>query len=99
LPNGSKVVVIEDLISTGGSSLKAVEALRNQGAVVLGMLAIFSYGFQVAEDNFASLGVEYEALSNYQALLRVANEAGYVSPGDMETLAQWREDPSNWPRG
>ncbi|MFW5753369.1 MAG: orotate phosphoribosyltransferase [Marinilabiliaceae bacterium] len=96
---GSKVVVIEDLISTGGSSLKALEALRKQGAEVLGMLAIFSYGFQVAEDNFASVGVEYETLSNYQALLKVANEGGYVSSDEMDTLARWREDPSNWPRG
>ncbi|MGM0376611.1 MAG: orotate phosphoribosyltransferase [Bacteroidota bacterium] len=99
LAHGSKVVVIEDLISTGGSSLKAVEALRKQGAEVLGMLAIFSYGFQVAEDNFSGADVEYETLSNYQALLKVANEAGYVSSDDMETLARWREDPSNWPRG
>ncbi|MFW6042983.1 MAG: orotate phosphoribosyltransferase [Marinilabiliaceae bacterium] len=99
LAPGSKVVVIEDLISTGGSSLKAVEALRKQGAEVLGMLAIFSYGFQVAEDNFASVGVEYETLSNYQALLKVASEGGYVSSDEMDTLARWREDPSNWPRG
>lgn len=99
LAHGSKVVVIEDLISTGGSSLKAVEALRNQGADVLGMLAIFSYGFPVAEENFNKAGVEYETLSNYQALVKVANEKGYVSPGEMDTLAQWREDPANWPRG
>jgi len=99
LAPGSKVVVIEDLISTGGSSLKAVDALRNQGADVLGMLAIFSYGFPVAEENFNKAGVEYETLSNYQALVKVANEKGYVSPEEMDTLAQWREDPANWPRG
>jgi orotate phosphoribosyltransferase len=98
LPEGSKVVVIEDLISTGGSSLKAVEALRKKGAEVLGMLAIFSYGFQVAHDNFLQAGVEYETLSDYESLLQVARQSGYVSSEDMDTLAQWREDPGNWPK-
>jgi orotate phosphoribosyltransferase len=96
LQPGQKVVVIEDLISTGGSSLKAVEALRNNGAEVLGMLAIFSYGFKVAEDNFAEASVQYETLSDYQALLRVAVETGYVSSDELSTLSQWREDPANW---
>jgi len=96
LQPGQKVVVIEDLISTGGSSLKAVEALRNNGAEVLGMLAIFSYGFKVAEDNFAEASVKYETLSDYQALLRVAVETGYVSSDELSTLSQWREDPANW---
>lgn len=96
LKPGQKVVVIEDLISTGGSSLKAVEALRNNGAEVLGMLAIFSYGFKVAEDNFAEASVKYETLSDYQALLRVAVETGYVSSDELSTLSQWREDPANW---
>lgn len=96
LKPGQKVVVIEDLISTGGSSLKAVEALRNNGAEVLGMLAIFSYGFKVAEDNFAESAVKFETLSDYQALLRVAVETGYVSSDDLSTLSQWREDPANW---
>ncbi|WP_234408478.1 orotate phosphoribosyltransferase [Marinilabilia salmonicolor] len=96
LKPGQKVVVIEDLISTGGSSLKAVEALRNNGAEVLGMLAIFSYGFKVAEDNFDEASVKYETLSDYQALLRVAVETGYVSSDELSTLSQWREDPANW---
>jgi orotate phosphoribosyltransferase len=96
LKPGQKVVVIEDLISTGGSSLKAVEALRNNGAEVLGMLAIFSYGFKVAEDNFAESAVKFETLSDYKALLRVAVETGYVSSDDLSTLSQWREDPANW---
>ncbi|WP_291860204.1 orotate phosphoribosyltransferase [Marinilabilia sp.] len=96
LKPGQKVVVIEDLISTGGSSLKAVEALRNNGAEVLGMLAIFSYGFKVAEENFAESEVKFETLSDYQALLRVAVETGYVSSEDLSTLSQWREDPANW---
>ena len=96
LKPGQKVVVIEDLISTGGSSLKAVEALRNNGAEVLGMLAIFSYGFKVAETNFAEADVKYETLSDYQALIKVAAEVGYVSSGDLSALSQWREDPANW---
>jgi orotate phosphoribosyltransferase len=96
LKPGQKVVVIEDLISTGGSSLKAVEALRNNGADVLGMLAIFSYGFKVAETNFAEADVKYETLSDYQALIKVAAEVGYVSSDDLSTLSQWREDPANW---
>jgi orotate phosphoribosyltransferase len=93
---GQKVVVIEDLISTGGSSLKAVEALRNYGAEVLGMEAIFTYGFQVAENNFFEEKVEYETLSNYQSLIKVAAEVGYVSSDDLSALSQWREDPSEW---
>ena len=96
LKPGQKVVVIEDLISTGGSSLKAVEALRNNGADVLGMLAIFTYGFKVAEDNFANAGVENETLSDYQTLIKVAAEGGYVSSDDLSELSNWREDPANW---
>lgn len=93
---GQKVVVIEDLISTGGSSLKAVEALRNTGAEVMGMMAIFSYGFEIAIDNFKKAGVEFETLSNYQALIKVAAEAGYVSADDLDALSLWRTDPANW---
>lgn len=96
LKPGQKVVVIEDLISTGGSSLKAVEALRNNGAEVLGMQAIFTYGFKVAEDNFAEAEVEFETLSNYQSLIKVAAEGGYVSSADLSELSDWREDPANW---
>lgn len=96
LKPGQKVVVIEDLISTGGSSLKAVEALRNNGADVLGMLAIFTYGFQVAEDNFAAAGVEYKTLSNYEVLIKVAVESGYISADDLNALTDWRENPENW---
>lgn len=93
---GQKVVVIEDLISTGGSSLKAVEALRNTGVEVMGMMAIFSYGFEIAIDNFKNAGVEFETLSNYQALIKVAAEAGYVSADDLDALSLWRTDPANW---
>jgi len=93
---GKKVVVIEDLISTGGSSLKAVDALRDAGCEVLGMVAIFTYGFKTAEENFAKNQVELNTLSNYQALIQVAAATGYVSAEDVKTLSNWRIDPANW---
>ncbi len=96
LQEGQKVVVIEDLISTGGSSLKAVDALREKGAEVLGMAAIFSYGFEVAADQFEEKNVKLETLSNYNALLKVAVDTGYVTQEDVNTLEQWRVDPANW---
>ena len=93
---GAKVVVIEDLISTGGSSLSAVEALRGAGCDVLGMAAIFTYGFPHARRNFAEAGVELDTLSNYDAMISLAAEEGYVAPADLETLKQWRESPDTW---
>ncbi|MBN2744065.1 MAG: orotate phosphoribosyltransferase [Marinilabiliaceae bacterium] len=93
---GQKVLVIEDLISTGGSSLKAVEALRSAGCEVVGMLAIFSYGFPVAADAFAQVGVELITLSNYQDLIGVAVAGGYVTSKDIATLQEWRKDPASW---
>lgn len=96
LKPGQKVVVIEDLISTGGSSLKAVEAIRNAGGTVLGMLAIFTYGFKTAVDNFAASKVELTTLSNYQTLLKVAADTGYISNADIKTLGGWRENPGEW---
>ncbi|GAO29025.1 orotate phosphoribosyltransferase [Geofilum rubicundum] len=96
LEPGQKVVIIEDLISTGGSSLKAVEAVRAAGAEVLGMLAIFSYGFEVAADNFEKAGVRLDTLSNYQTLLKVAVDYGHVTSADLETLNDWRKAPENW---
>ncbi len=93
---GQKVLVIEDLISTGGSSLKAVEALRSAGCEVVGMLAIFSYGFPVAADAFAQAGVELTTLSNYQDLIGVAVAGGYVTSKDIATLQEWRKDPASW---
>ena len=96
LQTGARVLVIEDLISTGGSSLIAVEALRAAGAEVLGMLASFTYGFPVAEEAFAQAGVKLTTLSNYEAVLKVGVETGYVQPSEMEVLARWRKDPANW---
>lgn len=95
---GAKVVVIEDLISTGGSSLKAVEALRAAGCDVLGMVAIFTYGFPAAEANFQQAGVELETLSNYNTLIELAQEQGYVKPEEIETLREWRQSPDTWNR-
>lgn len=93
---GQKVVVVEDLISTGGSSLKAVEALRSVGCEVLGMVAIFSYQFQTAIDNFTGANVELVTLSNYSSLVEMALETGYITPGQFEELKKWRVDPAGW---
>lgn len=91
-----RVVVIEDLISTGKSSLQAVAALRDAGYNVAGLAAIFSYGFDVAEENFKAAKCPYVTLSNYTALLKYAEEKQYISAGDIEVLKQWREQPSTW---
>ncbi|MDM1396175.1 orotate phosphoribosyltransferase [Myroides odoratimimus] len=96
LEAGKSVVVIEDLISTGKSSLQAVEALKENGANILGMAAIFTYEFQVAEDNFKSAGIELTTLSNYTSLLENAVNQKYISDSDLETLQEWRKNPSEW---
>lgn len=93
---GAKVVVIEDLVSTGGSSLSAVEALRDAGCEVLGMVAIFTYGFPTAQENFAAAGVALDTLSDYNAMIELATEQGYVQADELETLKQWRHDPAAW---
>lgn len=93
---GQKVVVIEDLISTGGSSLKAVEAVRSAGCEVIGMAAIFTYGFPVAQDRFAEAGVTLHTLSNYNSMLEAALEKGAINSSDVATLQEWRKDPANW---
>lgn len=93
---GQKVVVVEDLVSTGKSSLKAVEAIRNAGCEVVGMVALFTYGFPVAEANFAEANVRLLTLSDYNAMLEVALETEYITEDDIETLHNWRTDPANW---
>ena len=93
---GQKVVVIEDLVSTGKSSLKAVEAVRAAGCEVVGMVALFSYGFPVAEENFAGANVKLVTLSNYNALLDAALATNYITSDYIATLEQWRQDPANW---
>jgi orotate phosphoribosyltransferase len=93
---GSKVVVIEDLVSTGGSSLKAVEAIRNFGCEVIGMVAIFTYGFPVAEELFQKSNVALTTLSNYGAVIEEALITNYIGESDVEVLQEWRKDPANW---
>jgi orotate phosphoribosyltransferase len=96
LQKGQNVIVVEDLISTGNSSLLAVEALRNEGANVKGMAAIFSYGFQVATDNFAQANVDIFTLSNYESLLELAAAKEYITENEQELLQEWRRSPSEW---
>ena len=93
---GTKVVVVEDLISTGGSSLKAVEALRAAGIEVLGMVASFTYVFAVAEEAFREAGVVLTTLSDYHHVIAEAVKTGYVSDADVEMLKAWRQDPAGW---
>ncbi|MCW3071633.1 MAG: Orotate phosphoribosyltransferase [Bacteroidetes bacterium] len=93
---GQSVVVIEDLISTGGSSLKAVEALREAGCEVKGMAAIFTYGFQAAEDNFKNAKCKLLTLSDYETLIRQALQSKYVTEKDLKSLQEWRENPAEW---
>ena len=95
---GKKVVVIEDLISTGMSSLAAVRALREAGADVLGMVAIFTYGFDVAAEAFAREGVQLTTISNYNVLAEEAMAAGYIDTKGFEALAAWRVSPDTWDR-
>jgi orotate phosphoribosyltransferase len=93
---GQKVVVVEDLISTGGTSLNAVKALREAGCEVLGMVAIFTYEFKKAADGFASEKCALNTLCNYSVLIDTAVKTGYITESDVETLKKWRVDPSSW---
>ena len=93
---GTKVVVIEDLISTGGSSLKAVEAIRRDGCEVIGMVASYTYGFPVAIEAFDKANVKLVTLTNYEAVLDVALQTGYISEEDIPVLDSWRKDPAHW---
>ena len=96
LKPGTKVVVVVDLISTGGSSLKAVEAIRNYGCEVVGMVASYTYGFDVAEKAFKDANVELVTLTNYEAVVAQALATGYIKEEDVELLNQWRKAPSEW---
>lgn len=96
LKPGTKVVVVEDLISTGGSSLKAVEAIRNYGCEVVGMVASYTYGFDVAEKAFKDANVELVTLTNYEAVVAQALSTGYIKEEDVALLNQWRKAPSEW---
>ena len=96
LKPGMKVVVVEDLISTGGSSLKAVDALRKFGCEVVGMVASYTYGFPVAEQAFADANVKLVTLTNYEAVVAEALRTGYIAQSDVQLLHEWRQNPSQW---
>lgn len=96
LAKGKKVVVVEDLISTGGSSLAAVDAIRKAGCEVLGMVAIFSYGFNVARKQMEDNDCVLYTLTDYATLIEEARRLGYVQPADLQTLNEWRESPGTW---
>jgi orotate phosphoribosyltransferase len=93
---GQKVLVFEDLISTGKSSLQVVDVLRNAGVEVIGMVSIFNYGFSVAEKAFADAGVIYRSLTNYPTLIELAVEKNIVTADQQATLLNWSKDPANW---
>lgn len=95
-PEGLPIVVIEDLISTGKSSLNAIEALKKEGLEVLGMLALFSYGFPLAEENFKTANVQLHTLSDYDHLLQFASKQDSISDLQLKTLSKWREQPDQW---
>ncbi len=94
--SGHKYVVVEDLVSTGGSSLKAVDAMREAGCDVLGMVAIFTYGFNVSEQNFKEKGCTLDTLSNYEILIEQALESGDIKKEQVEILKEWRQNPDTW---
>ena len=96
LKPGSKVIVLEDLVSTGGSSLKAVEAVRSFGCEVIGMVAIFTHGFPVSEQKFKDANVPLTTLSNYDAVIEEALRKDYIDDSELLTLQEWRKDPANW---
>lgn len=99
IAQGAKVVVVEDLISTGGSSLKAVQALRDYGVEVVGMVASFTYGFPVAEEAFREAGVRLLTLSDYGHVVAEAAKTGYIKDEDKPVLAEWRKAPGEWKGG
>lgn len=96
LKPGSKVVVVEDLVSTGSSSLKAVEAIRRDSSEVIGMVANFTYGFPIAAEKFKEAGVELITLTNYDAILAEALRIEYIAESDLDTLQEWRKAPADW---
>jgi len=96
LDTDKNVVVVEDLISTGGSSLKAVEALKEHGVTVMGMIALFTYGFDIASKNFEDANVKLYTLSNYENLIEQAADTNYISTDEIKTLQEWRANPSKW---
>lgn len=96
LESGQTVVVIEDLISTGNSSLNAIKALQEANVTIKGLLAIFTYGFKISEDNFKKANIDLYTLSSYEHLIETALKSNYINTSEAETLKSWRKDPSNW---
>ena len=96
LEKGQKVLVIEDLISTGKSSLQVCDVLKGAGTEVIGMVSIFTYGFEIADNAFNAANIPYQSLTNYQTLIDLAVEKGIVASGEQNTLLNWRADPANW---
>ncbi len=96
IEEGQSVIVIEDLISTGGSSLKAVEALRQKGCIVKGLVAIFSYGFEIADQNMKEAQCPYFTLTDYDTLVKKAMDSNLIGSGDLKSLRAWRENPAEW---
>ena len=96
IQSGQRVVVVEDLISTGKSSLNAVKALRDSGLIVKGMVAIFSYGFEIASDNFKKEKITLHTLSNYESLLEEALDTRYITEKEQDILNTWNDNPSEW---
>lgn len=96
IEKGQKTVIVEDLISTGKSSLQVVDVLRKAGLEILGLVSIFSYGFDEADRNFAEAGVQYESLTDYSTLINIGLEKGKIESGAETLLLQWRKDPGNW---
>ena len=94
--SGQKVVVVEDLISTGGSSLQAVSALREAGCEVKGLVAIFTYGFEIANENFKNAKCNFETLTNYEFLIEQALKQESITSSDLDSLKEWRDNPSTW---
>lgn len=94
--SGQKVLVIEDLVSTGKSSLQAVDALQNKGLTVLGMVSIFNYGFPIASEQFADRGINYTSLTDYPTLIELAASTGLIDQEQLLLLEKWRENPSTW---
>ncbi len=93
---GTSIIVVEDLVSTGGSSIKAAQALQQAGYQVKGLVAVFTYGFAVADENFARAGIPFQTLTNYGELLQTALQHHYIKEKDLQSLQQWRQAPATW---
>jgi orotate phosphoribosyltransferase len=96
LSSAKNILVVEDLISTGGSSIQVIDILRDEGYNVAGLIAIFDYGFEVSKQNFSSKNVVYKTITNYQELIKVAAETNYIAQSEIETLESWSNDIENW---